>query len=95
MKGQLIFHQKKPMVDGSVIEMKIWKVSKTPFMPHGLKYSLVYIESNRRVIGYDNAERKGDHFHLGDKEEPYEFKGIENLLDDFISSVNSHKMEKQ
>jgi hypothetical protein len=35
------------------------------------------------LIGYDNAEGKGFHRHLGSKEEAYEFATIWKLLDDF------------
>jgi len=42
-------------VDGSILEMKIWEVMSSKDKPHGLKYSLVYIECGERIVGYDNA----------------------------------------
>lgn len=94
MEGKLILHQKKQLPDGSIIEMKIWKVPITPFIPHGLKYSLVYIENNKRVIGYDNAERKEDHRHFKGKEEKYTFKSVKKLLNDFFLDINRYKEER-
>lgn len=47
--------------------------------PHGYKYSFVYVVKGKRVIGYNNAEGKGDHRHYGDKEEVYTFKSVDKL----------------
>ncbi len=85
MKALKLFHQKKRHPDGSIIEMKIWKV------PDGLKYSLVYIEKGKRIIGYDNAERKGDHRHYEDREEGYEFITIDKLVEDFLEDVKKRR----
>jgi hypothetical protein len=40
------------------------------------------------VIRYDNEKGKGDHRHLGDKEEPYRFKNVETLIEDFLKDIN-------
>ena len=60
---------------------------KSEDKPHGYKYSLVHIRSGNRVVGYDNAEGKGDHRHYGDKEMPYKFKGINKLFEDFYKDL--------
>lgn len=62
--------------------------------PYRYKYSLVYIVDNERVVGYDNAEGKGDHKHYGEIEKPYEFKGIEKLLEDFYKDIEKYKRGK-
>ena len=59
--------------------------------PHGYKYSLVYIVNGERVIGYDNTEDKGDHRHYKNKEEPYEFKNIDKLFEDFYQDIRRVK----
>ena len=41
----------------------------------------------RRVVGYDNERGKGDHRHLGGREESYRFSGVEALIADFLSDV--------
>jgi hypothetical protein len=38
--------------------MKIWTVPQNMGKPHGLKYSLVYIQREERLIGYDNAKAR-------------------------------------
>ena len=72
----------------------MWEVKATPDRPHGYKYSLVYVVKGERVIGYDNAEGKGDHRHCGDKIEPYKFEGLEKLADDFYSDVQKYRERK-
>ena len=89
MKGKKIFHQKKIYPDGGIIEMKIWQVPPDGGRPHGLKYSLAYIEKGKRLIGYDNAERKGDHRHYGQKTIGYEWNDIDKLMDDFLKDVST------
>ena len=54
--------------DGDVVEMKIWEVPRARKTPEGLKYSLVYGRGGKRLIGYDNAEGKGNHRPMGDVE---------------------------
>ena len=47
--------------------------------------------NDTRVIGYDNAERKGDHRHYGTIEKGYDFKGIDNLLEDFYKDIEKYR----
>jgi hypothetical protein len=39
------------------------------------------------VVGYDNERGKGDHKHLGDRQEPYCFKSPKQLMADFMADV--------
>jgi Family of unknown function (DUF6516) len=64
-----------------------YKVPKSIHTPHGYKYSLVYIFNGRRLIGYDNHERKGDHRHHRSVTRPYAFKSVDRLIEDFLSDV--------
>ncbi len=83
----MIRHTRLRFADGGLIEVKLWGVTPSPDKPHGYKYSLVYIAEGRRVIGYDNAERRGDHRHEGDIEEPYRFMSLDRLVSDFLKDV--------
>ena len=76
---------------GNTVEMKIWQVPVSEDKLHGYKYSLVYIVGGERVIGYDNAEEKGDHRHFMDKESTYPFRGLRRLVRDFEADVQSYK----
>lgn len=93
MKAVLVFHS-KVVEDGAIFEIRIWKVAKSRSKPEGFKYSLVYIEGNKRIIGYDNSEGKGHHHHFGDKEEPYDFTTPVKLIGDFENSVREYKRKK-
>lgn len=94
MKAELLIHDKVKDRHGGIVEVKVWAVTKTADKPHGYKYSLVYIKHNKRILGYDNAEGKGDHRHYGDKEMPYKFTSIKKLFEDFyreLKEVTSHE----
>ena len=68
--------------------VKAWAVAPSPAKPEGLKYSLVYIgKDGTRILGYDNAEGKGHHTHLGGRESPSEFTNIERLIEQFGQEV--------
>lgn len=85
--AELLIHDKVEDKHGGIIETKIWSVPKSPAKPHGYKYSLVYIRHGRRVVGYDNAEGKGDHRHYDDQAMPYKFQGIDKLFEDFYKDL--------
>jgi hypothetical protein len=52
---------------------------------------LVYIVGNKRIIGYDNSEGKGDHRHVKDYTEPYLFTSLEKLAEDFKQDIERYK----
>lgn len=84
----LLFHKKFEFSDGEIVEMKAWSVAPSAAKPEGIKYSLVYIGRDRaRILGYDNAEGKGHHKHLGGRELPTEFTSIERLRERFVAEV--------
>ena len=88
MKARIIRHEKIIDELGNTVEIKMWQLPRpSTDKPHSYKYSLVYIVEDNRVIGYDNAEGKGDHRHYGDREEPYEFKNIDKLFEDFYRDI--------
>lgn len=88
MKARLPFHDRRLFDDGAIMEMKIWRVpDSVPPPTHGLKYSLFYSYPGRRLVGYDNERAKGDHRHLDDRELPYTFVSVEQLVADFLSDV--------
>lgn len=39
------------------------------------------------MIGYDNAEGKGDHWHSRGREYPYKFQGLDMLWKDFMNDI--------
>ena len=55
MKGKLILHTTE-MKGEEAVEMKVWQVPKSSENPHGINFSVVYIKSGQKLIGYDKAE---------------------------------------
>ena len=47
----------------------------------------MYVVNGQRVVGYDNERGKGDHKHLGEREEPYRFVSPTQLMADFMADV--------
>ncbi len=40
------------------------------------------------VVRYDNETGKGDHRHVGGREEPYQFRSVEVLVADFLRDID-------
>jgi hypothetical protein len=89
MAAELIFSSKFIYPDGAVRQMVLWKLPKgTSAHPYGLKYRLHYgYPDGRTEVRYDNEKGKGDHHHIGAKEEPYSFTDVETLVSDFLSDI--------
>jgi hypothetical protein len=88
MKATLIRRSRLRFADGGMVEVKLWGVLPSLDKPHGFKYSLVYVEHGKRIIGYDNGERRGDHRHYEDREESYRFRTVDDLIEDFMADVS-------
>ena len=91
MRAKTIKHDKITDELGNTVEIKIWSIPPTPDKPNCYKYSLVYIVNGQRVLGYDNAEGKGHHRHLGTLEEAYKFISLKRLSADFIKDIENYK----
>lgn len=95
MSSELVFHDKKVLDRNHLMEIRIWKVKKDNYNPEGFHYSLVLIKNNKRVLGYDNHERKGHHKHVHDKEIKYNFKSIDKLIEDFNEDLKRMVSENE
>jgi hypothetical protein len=84
MKVIPLVRSKEVWDDGTIVEVVIWELPE-PVLPcsHKFKYRLFFDTSDQGLVRYDNERGKGDHRHLGGKEEPYLFLSLERLLDDF------------
>ncbi|MCA1974387.1 MAG: DUF6516 family protein [Caenispirillum sp.] len=90
MPADLLFHQKFLYGDDMIVEMKIWRVPEpVAGSVHAFKYSLYFGRAGKRIVGYDNERGKGDHRHYFDREEPYHFTTVEQLMADFLADVRS------
>ncbi len=92
MKAQLRYRFEQNFEDGATVRMVIWNVpSPVPPSEHGHKYRLVYLENDKRIIGFDNERGKGDHRHDGETEFPYRFVDVPTLISDFIDAVRQRR----
>ena len=71
--------------------MKLWEVEKSKYYPDGVKYSLIFIDSNsNKKILMDNHKPKSHHYHIDNKEFHYFYKGEDQLIKDFKLLVKTH-----
>jgi hypothetical protein len=90
MTATLIARAKEVRDDGSIVEVVIWQLQDPlPLSAHPYKYRLYYGASGRCRVRYDNERDKGDHRHMGEREESYEFVTVDKLLDDFRHDVDN------
>ncbi|WP_407081004.1 toxin-antitoxin system TumE family protein [Leptospirillum ferrooxidans] len=45
------------------------------------------------MVGYDNEKGKGDHRHYRDREEPYVFRTVDRLIEDFNTDVKREEQQ--
>lgn len=95
MKAEPLLIRKRVYPNGDIVEIKAWIVGRSKDKPHGFKYSLVFIRDGKRVVGYDNAEGKGDHRHYKGREYQYTFRGIDELMRDFFEDIRRYKDENK
>jgi hypothetical protein len=91
VKAALVLHTRFIDEEGAMVEMKVYKVPKTQTAPHGFKYSMVYVREGKRLLGYDNHERKGDHRHVKGETAPYRFTTVDQLIADFLKDMHALK----
>ena len=89
MPAVLVAKAKELRDDGSIVEVVVWELPE-PLTPstHSYKYRLYYGTAGVCRVRYDNERGKGDHRHLGEREEDYNFTTLEQLLADFERHVN-------
>jgi hypothetical protein len=88
MKAIELIREQIPVAENALYRILIWQVPQpVTGSAHDYKYSLAYIVDNVCVLRYDNEAGKGDHRHWGDKETPYRFTHINQLIRDFRSDI--------
>lgn len=89
MKAEPLLRERHQIEPDGFVELKVWRVPlPVPGSGHDLKYSLAYVVGGRCVLRFDNEAGKGDHMHLGEREQAYGFTTPEKLLLDFWRAVD-------
>ncbi len=83
-------HSKLIYPDGTIRKMIIWRLPRrSSERSHGLKYRLYYGTADGKcLVRHDNETGKGDHRHINDKEEAYQFETVEKLIEDFQKDID-------
>ncbi len=95
MRAKLIYWEKYIYADGAIREMVLWQLpEKTTENPHGLQYRLYYgLVNGTCEVRYDNETSKGDHRHIRNREESYQFKNVEILVTDFLEDIDKARRD--
>jgi hypothetical protein len=92
MQAELVARRRVTIADDAFAEIVVWRVPEpVRASRHRFKYRLAYVVAGECILRYDNEAGKGDHRHVGDREEPYPFTSLSDLLDDFFADVETLK----
>jgi len=87
VKATLLLKERTDL-GGAFVEIVIWHVPRRVVgSRHSYKYSLALVREGVCVLRYDNESGKGDHRHIGEREEPYRFTDLDTLIRDFRSTI--------
>jgi hypothetical protein len=88
MKPRLMLRERRIIGEDRFAEMVIWKLPQpVPGSLHDFKYRLAFVVDEVCVMRFDNESGKGDHKHVGTREVPYVFTGLEKLVADFFDEI--------
>jgi hypothetical protein len=86
MRAILLLREKLILGEDRFADIVIWQVP-APGSPHRYKYRLAFVVDEVCVLRFDNEAGKGDHHHMGEREMPYRFVSLQQLVDDFWDAV--------
>ena len=88
MKAELLIDERHVLDARAFVEIIVWRLPRPARSSvHRFKYRLALVVDGVCVLRYDNETGKGDHRHVRDAEEPYEFTDPDALLADFWREV--------
>jgi hypothetical protein len=88
MRATLLVEDRHDFDEGSFVEVVIWEVPEpVRGSTRRYRYPLALVIDDVCVLRYDNEAGKGDHRHIGKKEEPYAFTDLYALTADFWNDV--------
>jgi hypothetical protein len=96
MKAEPVINERYAFDDHSFAEFVIWRLARVlPGSTHLFKYRLAFVVDGMCVLRYDNETGKGDHRHIGARQEQYTFTTIDRLLADFRRDISKWRREHE
>src|SRR3954466_10832917 len=90
MRAESLLNERHIIDDATFVEIVIWRLPRPPRgSGHRFKYRLALVREGICVLRYDNEAGKGDHRHVGQREESYVFSDADTLLADFWRDVEA------
>ena len=88
MPAKLLLKERRIISENSFLDLVIWELPEPIHgSKHKYKYGLAFVVDNECVLRYDNEYGKGDHKHIMEAEVSFTFKGLAQLVDDFLNDV--------
>jgi len=88
MSAERLLDERHVLSETAFAELVVWRVPKpVRGSAHEFRYRLALVVDGNCVLRYDNEPGKGDHRHVGDKEERYRFTSAAQLSTDFWTDV--------
>lgn len=92
MKAELLIDERHVLDARAFVEIVVWHLPRPArASKHRFKYRLALVVDGVCVVRYDNEAGKGDHRHVAEREEPYEFSDPDTLLADFWRDVEGRR----
>jgi hypothetical protein len=90
MPAELLIDERHVRAADTFVEIVVWRVPR-PLRGsvHRFKYRLALVHDGICVLRYDNEAGKGDHRHIGSREERYVFSDPETLIAEFWRDVEA------
>ena len=88
MPAEPLLDERHVLSEVAFVELVVWRVpAPVRGSTHEYRYRLALVVDGVCVLRYDNEAGKGDHRHVGDKEQEYGFQSAEQLIADFWTDV--------
>jgi Family of unknown function (DUF6516) len=95
MGAELLIDERHVLDARAFVEIVVWWLPRASRgSAHRFKYRLALVVEGVCVLRYDNEAGKGDHRHIGNREEPYLFIDPDTLISDFWRDVEQWRRMK-
>ena len=91
MKAILVWHEKFIVKRRYLIEISVHQIPRSDRYKDGLRWRLICIDqaTEKRVL-MDNHHPKSPHIHIDNDEMPFDFTGLDELVDEFRRLITEH-----